>query len=256
MEKLGLQLYTVRDFLKTPEDVRNTFVKLVEMGYAEGQTASSDWYGMAPEQFRDICKETGLSICGTHYRYDRIINNTDEVMKEHEIVGTTNIGIGGAPNLGAMTLESTKEFVENFNIAAAKVAKNGFKLTYHNHHWEFAKVGEGTIMDYLVDNLDKDNVSFVLDTHWVQAGGGDVIAWIKKLAGRIDILHLKDFTIVDGERRFAEIFEGNINFDGVLAAAAEIGVKHYVVEQDICPGDPFDSVKLSIDNIKKKGYLK
>jgi len=256
MEKLGLQLFTIRDFLKTPEDVKKSFTKLVELGYKEGQTATADWYGMGAEKFRDICKETGLSICGTHYSYDIIVNETDRAMKEHEIVGTTNIGIGGAPNLGSMTLESTKEFVEKFNIAAEKVAKHGFKLTYHNHHWEFAKVGDFTIMDYLVDNLDKNNVSFVLDTHWVQAGGGDVVAWIKKLAGRIDILHLKDFTIVEGERRFAEIFEGNINFDGALKAAEEIGVKHYVVEQDICPGDPFDSVKLSIDNLKKKGYLK
>lgn len=256
MEKLGLQLYTVRDFLKTPEEVRDTFRKLVEIGYTEAQTATADWYGMSPEAFRDICKETGISVCGTHYSYDKIINDTEAIMREHDIVGTKNMGIGGAPNLGSMTLESTKEFVEKFNIAAEKVAKEGFKLTYHNHNWEFAKIGEGTIMDYLVDNLDKNNVSFVLDTHWVQAGGGDVVAWIKKLAGRIDILHLKDFTIVEGERRFAEIFEGNINFDGVLAAAEEIGVKHYVVEQDTCPGDPFDSIRISAENLKKKGYLK
>ncbi|WP_249313625.1 sugar phosphate isomerase/epimerase family protein [Congzhengia minquanensis] len=256
MEKLGLQLFTIRDFLKTPEDVKNSFSKLIELGYTEGQTATSDWYGMGAEKFRDICRETGLSICGTHYSFDRIYDATDEVMKEHEIVGTTNIGIGGMPGLSEMTLESVKVFVEKFNEVARKIHKHGFKLTYHNHHWEFAKHSGVRIMDYLADNLDKDATSFVLDTHWVQAGGGDVIDWMKKLAGRIDILHLKDYKIENGERAFAEIYEGNINFDGVLKTAEEIGVKHYVVEEDTCPGDPFDSIRISADNLKARGYLK
>lgn len=256
MEKLGLQLYTVRDFLKTADEVRSSFAKIVELGYAEGQTATTDWYGLGAERFRDICRETGLSICGTHYDFNRICEATDEVMKEHEIVGTTNVGIGGMPGLQELTLDSLKMFVEKFNEAAQKLHKNGFKLTYHNHHWEFAKLGGVRIMDYLADNFDKASVSFVLDTHWVQAGGGDVIDWMKKLAGRIDILHLKDFKIEDGQRQFAEIYEGNLNFDGILKVAEEIGVKHYVVEEDTCPGDPFDSIKISADNLKAKGYLK
>ena len=72
---------------------------------------------------------------------------------------------------------------------------------------------------------------------------------MKKLAGRIDILHMKDMAMAD-KPYFTEIGNGNLNFDGIVRTAAEIGVKHYVVEQDTCPGDPFDSLKFSADYIK------
>ena len=103
----------------------------------------------------------------------------------------------------------------------------------------------------LVDGLDPKTTSFVLDTYWVQHGGGDVIAWMNKLAGRIDILHLKDMAMAD-KQYITEIGQGNLNFDGIIETAEKIGVKHYVVEQDTCPGDPFDSLKISYDYIKSK----
>lgn len=68
---------------------------------------------------------------------------------------------------------------------------------------------------------------------------------------RIDILHLKDMGMA-GSQFITEIGQGNINFDGIIEVAEKIGVKHYVVEQDTCPGDPFDSLKISRDYIKAK----
>ena len=111
-------------------------------------------------------------------------------------------------------------------------------------------------MDYLVENMDKENTSFVLDTHWVQRGGGDVCQWIKKLKDRIDILHMKDYKIVcDADGRFvptfAEIGQGNLNWEGIMEAAIEANVKHYVVEQDLCDGDPFESLKISADYLRE-----
>lgn len=60
------------------------------------------------------------------------------------------------------------------------------------------------MMDVLVDGLDPKTTSFVLDTYWVQHGGGDVRAWMEKLAGRIDILHLKDMGMA-GSQYITEI---------------------------------------------------
>ena len=107
-------------------------------------------------------------------------------------------------------------------------------------------------MDYLVELLDPQNVSFVLDTCWVAHGGADVRFWLEKLAGRIDILHLKDIEPFYDENRkvtqsFTELGNGNIWWDGVLEVAEKIGVKHYVVEQDRrwIGGDPFKSLQVS-----------
>ena len=91
---------------------------------------------------------------------------------------------------------------------------------------------------------------------WIQHGGGNILEWMQKLDGRIDILHLKDMGIHELDKPFiTEIGQGNINFDPIIELAGKIGVKHYVVEQDYCPGDPLESMKISSDYIHKK-YMK
>ena len=183
--------------------------------------------------------------------YKELIADPDKAMREHELLGTANIGIGGMPGEARESLDTLKTFIDKANEFAAYIAKFGFKFTYHNHSFEFRKFEGKTMLDYLVEGFDKDNISFVLDTYWVQHGGGDVRAWMEKLAGRIDILHLKDMGMADTQY-ITEIGQGNINFDGIIETAEKIGVKYYVVEQDSCPGDPFDSLKISRDYIKAR----
>ena len=242
IKKLGVQLYTIRDAMKDEDSIRESFLKLKALGYDEGQTAG---FFVGAKKFAEIAKETGLSICGTHCGFEELIADPDKAMEEHDLIGTKNIGIGGMPGWAHESLEALEKFV------AAKVNKYGFKFTYHNHSFEFSKLGGKRMMDVLVDGLDPKTTSFVLDTYWVQHGGGDVRAWMEKLAGRIDILHLKDMGM-SGSQFITEIGQGNINFDGIIEVAEKIGVKHYVVEQDTCPGDPFDSLKISRDYIKAK----
>jgi len=107
-------------------------------------------------------------------------------------------------------------------------------------------------MDYLADNFP--DAGFTIDTYWVQAGGSDPAYWIKKLAGRVDCIHLKDYVIVDGQPRMAEILEGNLNWDAIFDAAKTAGVKYALVEQDDAyVGDPFECLNTSFKNLKKRG---
>ncbi len=248
IKELGLQLYTIRDYMQDENSIRESFTKLRELGYDIGQTAG---YFVGAEKFAEIAKETGLKICGTHCGFNELIADPDKAMREHEALGTTNIGIGGMPGEARVNRAALLEFINKSNEFAKYVGKFGFKFTYHNHSFEFAKLEGKRIMDDLVEGFDPENVSFVLDTYWVQHGGGDVRAWMEKLAGRIDILHLKDMGMASSQY-ITEIGQGNINFDGIIETADKIGVKYYVVEQDTCPGNPFDSLKISRDYIKSK----
>ena len=111
------------------------------------------------------------------------------------------------------------------------------------------------MMDILYEELDPDNVSFVLDTCWVQVGGGDVRHWIEKLKGRIDILHLKDCRKRDDGSSLVmtEVGNGNLWMEGIIDTARACNVEYYVVEQDghWLDGDPFESAKASADFLKK-----
>ena len=245
--KLGLQVYTVRDHIKDEASMDATFAKLAELGYSELQTA-----GWESETYAALAKKHGLTVIGTHYNFDKIINNIDETVALHKALGTTNIGIGGG---SARSYDDIMTFIEKYNKAAAEYAKHGFKLTYHNHSFEFVEVKDGkSMMDLLVEGLDKDNVSFVLDTCWVANAGGDVCAWLEKLAGRIDILHLKDLKVTFSDegkwavrQQLCEIGNGNLAWDRILRTAEATGVKHIVVEQDNgwIDGDPFKSLEFS-----------
>ena len=257
-QSLGVQLYTVRDYLFDPEFTDLTFSKLRELGYTEVQTARIPKFGA--KVFGELAAKNGISIVGTHYDYKKILNDPEETMEVHRTWGTTNIGIGSLPVPARTNLDELKNFILEYNRTAELYAKHGFKLTYHNHNFEFVRIdGYKTIMDLLYEGFDPATISFVLDTCWVSAGGADVVEWIEKLQGRLDILHLKDLYLSNNNGvltpTITEVGHGSVAWDRVLEAAERIGVKHYVVEQDgNFRSNPFNSLGDSAKFLAK--YMK
>ena len=257
--KLGVQLFTIRDYMKDPEFADLAFSKLAQLGYTEAHTAGN---AFDEKLFCELLDKHGIKIIGTHYDYNKIINDPEETIRVHRMWGTTNIGIGGMPSAPRNDLDELKKFIADYNRAAELYAKEGFRLTYHHHNFEFVRIdGYKTIMDLLVEEFDPANISFVADTCWLSAGGADVCAWLEKLAGRIDILHLKDMTIKKDTASgkllpyITEVGYGNLSLDPIMETAERIGVKHYVVEQDTnFTGTPFNSLKMSADVLAK--YMK
>lgn len=260
INKLGVQAYTFRDAYSAEGANEQTlaiaFKKIKELGYDEIQTAGFGSIGI--EKYASLAHEAGLDIVGTHYDFNEMCNDIDEVMRKHkEILNTSIMGIGGMPLEARESKEALFNFIDTFNKIGDAIKPYGFKLTYHNHHFEFERIdGNRTMMDYLYEELNPETVSFCLDTHWVQRGGGNPTTWIEKLAGRIDILHLKDMAIYNNGTDYVplitEIGNGNIDFDSVINIAEKCGVSYYCVEQDICPADPMESLKISADYIRKR----
>ena len=252
MKELGLQLYTIRDFMKTEEDIRESFQKMRKYGYTQAQTAGC---AIPYADFGRIAREEGIEIIGTHENFNRMINQFELSLEQHQLLGTTNMGIG---SYRYNTLDDVKRFIEQANMVAEKAAQNGMKFTYHHHSYEFFRWPTGkTTMDMLVEGFDPHNISFVLDTYWVQHGGGDIRDWIERLNGRIDILHLKDMKRINPQEhinahQYAEIGNGNMNWDLILDTAKKTGIEYYVVEQDGGYAvDCFQSIKISADFLQR-----
>ena len=256
IKKLGFQLYTVRDFMTDPDIADTAFKKLSAMGYSEVHTAGNY---MSDEALGELCKKHNMTIIGSHYDYDKILNDPEATMAVHDAWGTKNVGIGGMPREIRESLAGVKGFIEEFNRAAEIYAKHGFRLTYHHHNFEFARIdGYKTIMDLLYENLDPKNTSFVLDTCWISAGGGDICAWLEKCAGRVDILHLKEMALKKDKTSnnflhyITEVGNGNIAWDPVIKKATELGIDHFIVEQDThFTPNAIASLKMSADFLKK-----
>lgn len=256
MKEIGIQIFSLRDYIWDKSSFESTIKKLSELGYKSIHTAGLP-KDVTPKEYIDILKKNGMYVCGTHYSFDLMKNDIEGTMAHHRLWETTNIGIGGLDVPARTDLSELKSFIKDFNKLAKIYGSEGFRLTYHNHGFEFLRIdGTKTTMDILFEELDPVNTSFVLDTCWVAAGGGDVRHLIEKLAGRIDIIHLKDCYVSRVDEHWCAILDstevgnGTLWWDGIIDAARRAGVKHYVVEQDNS-ADMMASVKQSADYLKK-----
>ena len=134
--------------------------------------------------------------------------------------------------------------IAKLDRAGEVLHRAGKTLAYHNHQHEFRKLDGRVILDLIYEKTDPRFLQGEVDTYWVQYGGGDPVATCKKLAGRLPIIHLKDYAVdADSRPTFAPIGAGNLNFAAITQAAEASGCEWFVVEQDTCAGSPFDSVR-------------
>lgn len=248
----------MRMYTQNERDFAFTVKKIADMGYKTVQI-SAIGKEIAPRRVKEICDDNGLKIVLTHSDVNRILYDTDRLIEEHERMGCSYIGIGAMPEK-YQAAEWIDHFTEDFSGPAEKIAAAGKLLMYHNHNFEFQKInvpGEEKpqrIIEYLMKSFPADRLGFTLDTYWVAAAGGDVTAWIEKLADRIPCVHLKDMAVQGFAQQMAPVMEGNLNFPAILKALEKTSCKYLLVEQDTCIGSPFDCLKKSYDNLAAAGY--
>ncbi len=142
------------------------------------------------------------------------------------------------------------EFAKQMSGVGEKLAAEGIVLSYHNHSFEFQKYNGKTGLELIYANSDPKFFQGEIDTSWIQHGGGDVVMWCRKLKGRLPVVHLKDYVVTADGPDFCEILEGNLNWPAIFKACQDAGTEWYPIEQDTCPGEPIESLRLSFNNLK------
>lgn len=246
---IAAQLFTVRDLLadKNEDEIREVLTRIRDIGYEAIQISGVG--EITPERaeiYRKISEELRLDVCATHFSLPYMEENTDWVLEVHKMWDCKYVGVGAMP-IECKSSDQLDAFVARMNTLGRKLGEGGVQLIYHNHKFEFEKIDGVPWLEYLLDRFDPEYVQLELDTHWVQAGGANPVTWIKKVAGKMGVMHLKDFVICDDEVRFAEIGRGNLEWDKILEVAAESGVEYAAVEQDCHTDDPIESLRVSFD---------
>ena len=247
---IAAQLYTVREFTKTPADITETMKKVAKIGYEAVQLSALG--EMDPAELRKVCDGEGLKVCATHIGYQQMADDPQGVIDLHHTYGCPYAGIGGLPG-EYRSAEGFARFAREASETARKLAEGGIGFVYHNHNFELERFGDRTGLQILYEDSDPEVFLSEIDTYWVQAGGGSPAAWIRKLAGRAPCVHLKDMTMRGHDQIMAEVGEGNLDWPGILAACREAGTEWYIVEQDTCERDPFESLAISLRNLKAMG---
>ena len=249
INQVAAQLYTLRDHLKTPAEIAATLKKVRAIGYEAVQVS-----GMGPideAELVAILKGEGLICCATHESGALILDETQQVIDRLNKLGCKYTAYPYPAGVDFANPEHVQTLITKLDAAGATMAAAGQVLTYHNHAHEFALVQGKTLLDTIYDSTNPAHLQGEIDTYWVQAGGGDPVAWCKKLAGRLPLLHMKDYAVTpEGKPFFAEVGYGNLNWPAIVAAAEASGCEWFIIEQDVCPVDPFDSLKLSFDHVK------
>ena len=249
MALIAAQMYTLRDFCKTPADIAESCAKVKKMGYDGIQMSGMG--PIDPHEMRKILDGEGLVCCATHISLDRMENETEAVIEEHNILGCKMTAIGGYFPKEAWTRKLWLDFIARYNAIAEKFKGSGLTIGYHNHSHEFAPAEGMRPIDMLINMLDP-SIWMEIDTYWVAHGGGDPAAYIERVAGRLPGVHFKDLTKEpDRTTKMCEIGDGNLNWPRIVQACHYAGTKWFIVERDRGDMDAFDSLERSIHNMRE-----
>ena len=252
--QITAQMYTLRDYIKNIKDFEDTCQKLSNIGFKSVQL--SGWNTEIDiKEIKKIFDDNGLICDSTHHNSDDILYNPKKVIDNLNILGASYEAYPYPSGKTFRTWNQVMDFCKDLNNAGKVFYENGKTLTYHNHHIEFVKVNGEIVLDMIYNNTDPKYLQGEIDTYWVQQGGQSVEAWTAKLKNRLPLFHMKDYGVAykpNGELDAgftAEIGQGNIDWPIVTKLAEESGAKWFIIEQDICNRDPFDSLKISYDYI-------
>ena len=253
---LGAQLYTVRDYMKTEADYRMMMKKIAEIGYKTVQMSGFNTEAITPAIIKEVTEENNLKVVLTHTAWNRIKNDTDRVIEEHSIFGCDAIGIGGYD--GDRSYDGFMRFCEEAAPVIEKIKAAGKVFLYHNHRFEFEKfVSESTgkvanALEIVMANTDPDGCKLTFDAYWAVAAGADAADFIRKNGKRIFCTHFKDMAVKNDQIVMTELLTGTMNYDAIMAACADAGIRDLFVEQDQVFMDSIESMKISHDNMKAR----
>lgn len=251
--RIGAQLYTVREFCQTEEDFKNTIARLKDMGYSRVQLSG---IGDIPaETIKKITDDAGMDIVCTHRPLQEFTEDLPALIKYHQTLNCPMAGLGCMPRENFESLDALFSFIKTMNQVSKVLKENGMVFGYHNHAYEFTRLQGKQIFDYLLEETDPEGFCFIPDVYWIAFAGINPADCLRKIGNRAKVIHFKDLRVSAWSQvTYSEITEGNLDWDSIISACDEIGAGCAVVEQDTCPADPFESLKISYDHLKKKGF--
>jgi sugar phosphate isomerase/epimerase len=258
IEKIGLQLYTVRDQMKA--DFDGTVAKVASIGYKEVEFAG--YFGRTAAQVRAVIDRNGLTSPSCHVEYAVLSDQWPSVIESSKTIGQSYIVCPWIPEEIRKQPDGWKRAIDTFNHAGEISKKSGIQFAYHNHWFEFLPVNGKLPYDMLLEQCDPDLVKMELDLCWITVAGADPLTYFNRDPGRFPLVHVKDMKKLpkvsasggqdfgDSLKDMTAVGSGIIDWKRIFAQSEKAGIKHYIVEHDKAEA-PFESIKISYDYLSK-----
>lgn len=234
-QEVALQLYSLRNEMKVDPVKYHQLISKWGISALEG----GGNYGMSDSEYQKLLADNKLRIVGVGANYNVLKSDPSQIINEAKKYGAKFATCYWIPHTdGPISLEEIKAATDLFNQTGEMLAKEGITLTYHPHGYEFGEAGNGTVMDYMLENAR--NFAFNMDVYWVKMGGGDPLAIMKKYPGKFPQLHLKDRKkgtpgSPDGHgdvETNVVLGTGDIDIAGLIAEAKKQGTSYLVIEDE------------------------
>ncbi len=249
---IGIQLYSIRQSMKTAEDIVSSLKKVRTAGYENVELAG--FGALEVSEWEKVLNNEGLTACSAHIGYDQLVNEFKDLVDKYKTIGCNNIVVPSMPKSFAQNVDGYKQFAQGLDKIGEQLAKEGMSLSYHNHEYELQKQGKTTGLNILFESSNPQYLKAQIDTYWIQFAGGDSAAWLQKYNDRLVSVHLKDMAILPGRKQInTEIGDGNLNWRSIISACKSGKVVYYIVEQEEFVIDMFESIARSFKNIKSMG---
>lgn len=251
INKVGVQLYTVRDLMK--EDFDGTIAKVAQVGYKEVEFAG--YFGRTAQQVKDVLAKNGLTAPSTHVQYDELDEKFPSVIEFSKTVGMDYIICPWIPEDLRKSPDIWKQASDKFNKCGEQTKQAGIQFGYHNHWFEFLPTNGKLPYDELLKDCDPNLVKMEMDLCWAIAAGADPVKYFEKYPGRFPLVHVKDLktkphVTTGGAQNFGdtvdltEVGSGIIDWKRIFMHSQQAGIKHYIVEHDH-PKQPIESITKS-----------
>ncbi|MCM3032119.1 MULTISPECIES: sugar phosphate isomerase/epimerase [unclassified Niallia] len=275
--KIGVQMFNLKNKIEEL-GVYETMKKIHELGYRYVEVTQVQMTEENVSELRRASLDFNIKVAAISAPLDSMPGSQgesltadfDKIVSDCITLDCNFIRIGMMPvNLMGDKIKAM-EYITEAEKMAERLKQHGIELYYHNHHIEFEKYDGKCLLDIMREQTS--NLGFELDVHWAQRGGANPIDVINRFAGRVSLIHLKDYRIgpIDlgdlrdmsdfmskftGNIEFAELGTGNLDIKGIMEAGMKAGVQYFLIEQDDTYGrDPFDCLKDSGDYLRQLGY--
>ena len=263
--KFGIQLYSVRDDMK--KDPLSTLKELAKIGYnyVEGYGYNNrKWQGAHDaSQMKMWLAESGLTMPSAHFvlkssDFDKakgdFTDNFKRTVDDALAVGQKYFVSSSIVKEDMKDLDAFKNLCDVMNKTGELFHKNGLKLGYHNHEFEFDKLGDESMFDVMLKNVEPKNLTIEMDMGWVVYANENPVEWFKKYPKRFELSHMKDGNkrgTSDKKHTSCIIGQGDVDFKGIMANKKLAGLKMLIVEIEDYVVSPLADAKVCLDNFKK-----
>lgn len=244
---VAVQLYSLREELAS--DYRPVMEQVAAIGYA-GVEMAGLYLNDSPRETAALVRELGMTVCSAHMP-PPVGENRSRTFDMLGELGTTHLVVPFFPPEEFATEAQVIRICDILNESQVAAAEHGVTLYYHNHWWEFERLG-GTgdrVYEIMLQHLDPA-ILFELDTYWVTAGGADPVTVTKQIGSRVRLMHVKDGS-ANPQDSMVAVGDGSMDYPSILAAAAH--VEWAIVELDRCATSMIDAVRKSYDYLTNKG---